>query len=325
MILTKKELAALVQGAISIEYDDAGYLIPHRLTEKQREFYKSLEKPYAYACSTPNVRLAFQTNATDFSIDYRITCGKKCNFDLFVDGAMCWHYYENVANNTTGTFTFTLPEGTHDVVLYLPYLARASLANLTLPDGATVTPLPWRPTMLLLGDSITQGALCEYPSNTYANLLPDMLGVCSLNQGVAGEIHRPDMIDSEIGFVPEIITVAYGTNDFAKCKSTEEVRENATEYYRRVRATFPKAKIFCILPIWRGDHEPPRAAGSFLLVKQIVRTAAEAVGATVIDAFNFVPHLPEFFYDQRLHPNDLGFLHYASALYRAMLPHLKEN
>lgn len=325
MVLTGTELSALIHGALSTEHTDDGYVIPHRLTEKQREFYKCLEKPYPYACSTPNVRLAFRTDATDFSIDYRITCGKKCNFDLFVDGAMCWHYYENVANNTTGTFTFTLPAGTHDVVLYLPYLARASLANLTVPDGATVTPLPWRPTMLLLGDSITQGALSEYPSNTYANLISDMLGVCSLNQGVAGEIFRPDMIDSEIGFAPEIVTVAYGTNDFSKCKSAEEVIKNATEYYRRVRATFPKAKLFCILPIWRADHEPPRATGSFFSVRQSVRTAAEAVGATVIDALNFVPRLPEFFKDLRLHPNDLGFLHYASGLYRAMLPHLKEN
>jgi lysophospholipase L1-like esterase len=324
MILTKKELAALVQGAISIEYDEEGYLIPHRMTEKQREFYKPREKAYARACATPNVRLAFQTNADNFSIDYRITCGIKCFFDLFVDGALVWHCGDVLEGGGKGTFHFDLPEGTHDVVLYLPFLSRASLANLTVPDGATVTPLPFHPTMLLLGDSITQGAVASYPSNTYANRLADMLGFDAVNQAVSGEIFRPDMIDGELGFTPKIITVAYGTNDFAKCENADELTKNATEYYRRLRATFPEAKLFSILPIWCAGHGKLRPAGSFSSVRQIIRTAAEAVGATVIDTLNFVPHLPEFFYDQRLHPNDLGFLHYASALYRAILPHVKE-
>lgn len=324
MILTKKELAALVQGAISIEYDEEGYLIPHRLTEEQRKFYEYREKTYARACATPGVRLAFKTDADEFSIDYRITHGQKAFFDLKVDGALTWHSGEILEGGGSGTFHIALPRGTHDVVLYLPYLARASLSNLTVPDGATVTPLPWHPTMLLLGDSITQGAVASYPSNTYANRLPDILGFDAINQAVSGEIFRPDMIDGEIGFSPKIVTVAYGTNDFAKCESADEVAKNATEYYRRLRATFPEARVFCILPIWRAGHETPRAAGTFSSVRQIVRTAAEAVGATVIDTFHFVPHLPEFFYDQRLHPNDLGFLHYASALYCAILPHVKE-
>ena len=324
MTLTDKELKSLFHGALSVEQDDEGYLIPHRLTERQRKFYEYREKTHIRACATPNVRLAFRTDADEFSIDYRITCGIKCFFDLFVDGALVWHCGDVLEGGGKGTFHFDLPEGTHDVVLYLPFLSRASLSNLTVPDGATVTPLPWRPTMLLLGDSITQGAVASYPSNTYANRLPDMLGFDAVNQAVSGEIFRPDMIDGEIGFSPKIVTVAYGTNDFAKCESADEVAKNATEYYRRLRATFPEARVFCILPIWRAGHEPPRAAGTFSSVRQIVRTAAEAVGATVIDTLNFVPHLPEFFYDQRLHPNDLGFLHYASALYCAILPHVKE-
>ena len=34
----------------------------------------------------------------------------------------------------------------------------------------------------------------------------------------------------------------------------------------------------------------------------------------VIDCQNFVPQLPEFFADKVLHPNDLGFKHYAENL-----------
>ena len=325
MILTKKELAALVQGAISIEYDEEGYLIPHRLTEEQRKFYEYREKTYIRACATPGVRLAFKTDADEFSIDYRITHGQQAFFYLKVDGALTWHSGEILEGGGSGTFHFDLPEGTHDVVLYLPYLARASLANFTVPDGASVTSLAKAPTMLCLGDSITQGAVADYASGTYVTLLADMLGLSHVNQAVSGEIMRPVSLTRDIGFRPKLVTVAFGTNDYAKCATAEELRENATEYYRLVREYYPEAKIFAILPIWRAGHEKIRDMGSFALAVSIVRTAAEAVGATVIDAFNFVPHLPEFFYDLRLHPNDLGFQYYASALYRAMLPHLKEN
>ena len=56
----------------------------------------------------------------------------------------------------------------------------------------------------------------------------------------------------------------------------------------------------------------------------IAATIREATAAyqniTVISGFDFVPKDPAYFADQRLHPNDAGFV----AMARAMLPVLRK-
>ncbi len=151
-----------------------------------------------------------------------------------------------------------------------------------------------------------------------------MLHATAVNQGIGGEIFNPGLIDGEVGFTPDIITVAYGTNDYSK-RTRADMTAAANEFYRRLREAFPTARIFALLPIWRGDTKTKvSAVGSFEEAKAIVRAAAEAAGATVLDGNTFVPHLPEFFSDKYLHPNDFGFKFYADGVLAAMMPHLTE-
>ena len=44
------------------------------------------------------------------------------------------------------------------------------------------------------------------------------------------------------------------------------------------------------------------------LPQELIRDACAGLpGVRVLSGYNLVPHLPEFFSDGRLHPNDLGF------------------
>ncbi len=329
MKLTTTQLMALTHGAVRFEVTEGDFLSFYRFTEKQTAYYRDTNLDfYKKTFATSNIRLSFYTNASEFSVDYRVkkaSSRKFCFFDLFVDGVMIAHCGDADCTEGNGTLTFALPAGEHLVTLYFPGLFGVELGNLTLPDGATVTPVKKSRKMLILGDSITQGYDAVYPSQSYANLIADMLAATSVNQGIGGEVFNPGLIDGEVGFTPDIITVAYGTNDYSK-RTREDMTAAANEFYRRLRETFPTARIFALLPIWRGDTKTKvSAVGSFEEAKEIVRAAAEAQpGIVVLDGNTFVPHLPEFFSDKHLHPNDMGFKFYADGLYAAMLPYLAE-
>ena len=131
------------------------------------------------------------------------------------------------------------------------------------------------------------------------------------------------MLDPDLPFDPDIITVAYGTNDWSHCERDALIR-SANEFFARLRAQYPKAQIFAVTPTWRADNHRVTKVGPFAEAGKIVRAAAEAQkDVTVIEGENLVPHLSNFFSDAYLHPNDAGFRYYADALYRAMRPHLK--
>ena len=332
MKLTVTELKALLHGAIRTEQTPDGYLALYRFTEKQRAYYQSTNETklralfFEKSLASSNIRLTFQTNSPFFSFDFRTkkaSSRKYYYFDVFVDGMLTVHQGEEDVLEGAGNLQVSLPEGEHLVSVYCPVLFSTEIANFTLADGATLSPVTLPRRILMLGDSITQGYDARFSSGSYANLLTDMLHATSVNQGIGGEVFNPDMLDSDLGFAPDLITVAYGTNDFSKC-TKEDMRAAANEFYRRLRATYPGVKIFSILPIWRIDCTKAYDM-RFEEAKQIARAAAEAVGAIVIDGTTLVPHMREFFADTKvLHPNELGFRFYTSALYAAMKPHLDE-
>ena len=329
MTLKANELMALAHGAIRCKVSEDGFVSFFRFTERQEAYYRETNPDfYKKTFATSNIRIELVTDADEISFAYRTkkaSSRKFCFVDLFVDGVMVAHEGESDCENATGTVTLALPEGTHTVTVYLPCLFGLEMGNFTLSDGATATPTSKSRKMLIFGDSITQGYDAVYPSQSYANLITDMLHATAVNQGIGGEVFNPGLIDGDLGFTPDIITVAYGTNDYSK-RTREDMVRDANEFYRRLRATFPTAKIFALLPIWRGDTaKKVSAVGSFEEAKAIVRAAAEAQPNTVVlDGNTFVPHLPEFFSDKYLHPNDFGFKFYADGVLTAMMPHLTE-
>jgi hypothetical protein len=88
---------------------------------------------------------------------------------------------------------------------------------------------------------------------------------------------------------------------------------------------YPNAEIFVISPIWRGDWDRKGSMDRRLpdLHQTICEYASSYPNVKVINAWNFVPHLSDFFGDGHLHPNDLGFGLYAECLYREIVKHSK--
>ena len=326
MKLTTNDLRTLAHGAVSLKETADGYTALCRFSDKQIAYYKATnEEFYIKSFCTASARLEMTTDADSLSFAYRAKKGASRRFfyfDLYVDGAMTAHVGEDAVDEKSGTVAFALPAGTHRVALYLPALFSCELRDVTLENATFFTPVAKKMKMLAMGDSITHGYDAVYSSLSYVNILADALDASVVNQAIGAEFFNPDLIDADLGFTPDIITIAYGTNDY-NGHTRAQMTADANEFYARLRKVFPTAKIFALLPIWRGDCDRVTAVGTFDEAKAIVRTAAEAQdGITVIDCGSFVPHLSEFFSDEFLHPNDMGFQCYANGLLRALQKHM---
>ena len=327
MKLTLQDVRMMTHGALDVREVD-GQFIFTRFTDRQQAYYDEIKPDFGVkAHATSGVRLEFFTDAEKFSFDYHTTIASSREFyyfDVFVDGVMVQHFGHDKIKEARSTVKVKLPEGKHRVAIYLPCLAEARICNVTVDDGATVEPVRKSRRMLCYGDSITQGYDAQYSSQTYANLTADKLDAEMIDQGIGGEIFRPALVDAEMNYTPDIVTIAYGTNDWSG-QTRERTVACANEFYANVRKAFPHAKIFAITPIWRADDHRVTKVGVFEEGRQIVRDAAAAAGATVIEGNGMIPHLPEVCSDKYLHPNDYGFKFYANALYDVLIPHLEEK
>ncbi|MBN1669389.1 MAG: SGNH/GDSL hydrolase family protein [Kiritimatiellae bacterium] len=121
---------------------------------------------------------------------------------------------------------------------------------------------------------------------------------------------------------PDLVTVAYGTNDWNFHETADAFRAACSGYLAKLADLVPEARVVVLTPIWRADLDESKTMGPFSLVADIIREESAAhPGIEVVDGLGLVPHTPEYYADQRVHPNDLGFMHYAANLVR----HLRER
>lgn len=327
MLLNVDQIRAISHGALSV-FEENGEICLRRFTAEAQEYYRRTQDDfYRKSFATAGIRLEFMTDSNTLSFSYHTRHASSRRFyyfDIYVDGVMVEHFGHENVSEARSNFRMALPEGTHTVCVYLPALAEATLYDVALDDGAMCAPVSRPLKLLCYGDSITQGYDAKYSSSTYVNILADKLHAEVVDEGIGGEHFCPDLLDAKIPYSPDIITVAYGTNDWSNQPREATIRK-ANDFYAKLRALYPAAQIFAITPLWRADNERVTHVGLFGEIREIVRNAAEKVGAVVIDGDRMIPHLADVCSDRYLHPNDIGFRFYANNLYNAMLPHLKED
>ena len=325
MELTLKDIQSIAHGALRVEKNELGEIALYRFTEKQMALYERVNTAFfEKSFGTAGVRLEMDTDADTLDLKYHTRAASSRRFyyfDVFVDGVMVKHFGHDEIKEAISVLHVDLPVGTHRVCIYFPNLAAASIRSLELSDGATFKPVKRERKLLSFGDSITQGYDARFASQSYANLLADKLGAELVNMGIGGEVFRPELVDAEMNYTPDIVTIAYGTNDWSG-QERERTEKASVAFYENVRKAFPNAKIFAITPIWRADNHRVTKVGVFEEGREIVRRAARGVGATIIEGDGMIPHLPEVCSDEYLHPNDYGFKFYANALYDAIAAHL---
>jgi lysophospholipase L1-like esterase len=299
---------------------------PQRFTESQYREYAKTEARLLRSRCPAGVGLEFRTDASLLKLDFKVvgTTRKFAYFDLFVDGS--WRAsdrFDPIDSGMGKTATFALPDdgAMHRVTLYLPHTVELVLLGITLSPGAAMEPAESRPKRYLaLGDSITQGILAKHPAGTYPMRIANQLNMQLLNQGVGGYVFEEASLDEALPYQPDLITVAYGTNDWNICHSIEEFRDKCSRYMRKLARLFPDAPIVVLTPLWRLNAEEITAVGAFTDIHRAIAEICEPLtNVTVLDGLNLLPHLPELFAD-KVHPTDEG----SAQMALSMLKFLRE-
>ena len=206
--------------------------------------------------------------------------------------------------------TIYFPRGNFPVVL----------STLELDDGAYVKPHEFDYKFLFLGDSITAGCNAEHHSFCYSYAISNFFNAESLNQSVGGGVCDISCLD-EMDFAPDTVIIAMGTNDYNHFTTAEDMESHVRDYISEVKARFSAtAKRFIVIsPIWRADLDFDRPMGTFEQARDIVIRAAKDNGMIHVDGLTLVPPAREFYQDEYLHPNDIGFALYTQNLLKQII------
>lgn len=329
-------IESITSGAVRVTKENDGYHF-YRFTPEQEALYAQIKPEHNIkVLCTSGVKMMFRTNTKKIQFDVltvRGTGRSYFSFDVYVNGQL----YDTLDNfrgkpipreYTTAEFPlgeykkeFEFPEGDKEITIYFPWSACAILQKFSVDDGAYVIPVKNTRKLLCFGDSITQGYDAFYPSQKYTTAIAAALDAEEINKAIGGDRFFPELVATKDSFEPDIITVAYGTNDW-RHSSKEMLAADSKAFYKNLRQTYPNAQIFALTPIWRKTSDQTMEAGTFFEVADMICDAAGALeNVTVISCFDFVPHEAKYFADETLHPNDRGFSEY----FKALLPQIKKD
>lgn len=331
MQLNLKQITEITLGVERITEEQNGFNF-YRFTEKEEELYKQRsEGSYVRTFATSGVQFAFKTNSKSLFIKGEtFAAGSRSYYsiDVFKNGKKIdnidnFSNFDLLGDYTTTAFPigkfeklFSLGEGEKEVKIYLPFTTKTVINELSLDDGATLIPIKPEYKLLAYGDSITHGYDALNPSEKYITKLAEYLNAEEINKAIGGEIFWPDLVKEKLDLKPDLITVAYGTNDWAKMLSPEEFYSNCKGFLENLKNNYKNTPIFVITPIWRKDFDlSDRPLGEFKRVEEIVREISAKIGGiTVISGFDLVDHNKNLFGDLHLHPNNEGFKQYFERL-----------
>jgi len=325
MNLCLSQIKDITLGAVRIEENQDGIHF-YRFTDKQEELYKNRNTDfYMKSFSTSGIRIHFQTNSQNLFLKVEVSQGSSRSyfaFDLFINGekADTMNNFSNIDlphDYTKMAFplgevtkSFNLGNGDKDICIYFPWSVKAVLKELVLDDNSYIKPQKPSKTLLCFGDSITHGYDALYPSNKYITKLANILNAEEYNKAIGGEIFFPELAAAREEFVPDYITVAYGTNDWNVCLQ-DKFYQNCRAFFDNICSNYPSSKVFAITPIWRRDHKDYRPLGKFETLSEIIKQVVkEYKNVVCINGFNLVNNNESSYADLRLHPNDEGFSQY---------------
>ncbi len=339
MKLNLQDIKGITLGAVRVTQEDDGFHF-FRFTEEQQALYKiRSEDFYNKTFCTSGVKFFFRTNSRFLKIKATVSTLPGSTrqffaFDVFVNGQKIdsMNNYNDAetseqfinAQLPMGEFKkeFSLGEGEKDVEVYLPWSVKAVVEEISLDDNAFVESIKPEKTLLCFGDSITQGYDALSPSCKYVTRLANFLDAQEYNKGIGGEYFFPELSGAMEEFVPDYITVAYGTNDWTGREGTL-VRQTCSKFFANLTKSYPTSKIFVITPIWRKDYQQGTLFGEFHGMEKLIRELVEQYqNVKVVRGFELIPHDEKYFGDEILHPNNQGFEKYFENLLKEIESYL---
>lgn len=215
---------------------------------------------------------------------------------------------------------FDLPPGDKRITLVFPCCHTVAIDKISIDKNAAVCKVRKKKTIVLLGDSITEGSECLRPECAYFNKLALKYDLYSINMAVSGRSFNDYNLLGDYSIKPDYVLIANGTNSFCMGSAPKEAAFGELEktmetVIKAAGSYFPEATIIGLLPIWRSDENGP----NFTL-----RETAEKMkeiyqrydGIKIIDCYRYIPFDAKYFSNSNLalHPNYAGHAIYGDRL-----------
>ena len=124
----------------------------------------------------------------------------------------------------------------------------------------------------------------------------------------------PELSEIKSDYTPNLITVAYGTNDWNIC-GYDDFEKRCRSFFNNLITNYPDTKILAIAPIWRADCDEERNLGKFSKVAETLKNISVLnKNISFINGIDFIPKDKKYYRDSYLHPNDMGFDFYINSL-----------
>ena len=225
MKLSLEQIKAVTVGAVNIYQDEVGFHFK-RFTDSQLEIFGAKREQFRIRTnSTAGCQLSFYTDSGMIIIE--VVSGVK--FEVLVDGLP---YHFSLLDGPK-KLPISLPCGRKHIVLSLPNYSEGILAGICLDEGSYVEPYTYQKKFLFLGDSITQGSQSTRDSFCYAYRVSRFFDAEILNLGVGGSYMSADTLE-DVGFDPDAVFIAYGTNDYTHFDSIVSAETACREYFDKV-------------------------------------------------------------------------------------------
>lgn len=323
MRLSNNTVKKFFKGAIYFS-EDKGYLTPYRYSKAQLDYMADESYDYGWrfrAKFSGGIRMELKTDAKNISFDYRASDAHETSntLDLYINDVLFKVYH--IENRLKGRVEYNnLPKGEKKVTIYFPCESKLEIKNFTL-DGGYKSIKDKKEKVLVIGDSITQGAGPAIASSAYLNALTRKTNYNYLGQGVGGYRYEAKDLMRIEGFEPDKIIVFLGTNYYEEAclKSCNyDYARAVKEFYEVLNTMYPKTPVLSITPLWRNNDVDMNRL--LWCVDTIKNECSRYDNIIVADGFTLVPNVDECFSD-RVHPNAYG----SELLANNIVKFMKEN
>jgi hypothetical protein len=191
-------------------------------------FYALAEILGVRARTTTGIRLDFETDSK--YIAFEVKSGSR--FEYLIDGV--YQGTVKIGEDKSASIDLAAP---CRITLCFPSHEIGVIDNVELSEGASAMRHSFDKKVLFIGDSITQGWNSGIDTLSYAYRTSFALNLDSIIQGVGGAyFHESTFADSE--FDPDVVIVAYGTNDVSHFKTQDEMVAQLRAYIGKVKETY---------------------------------------------------------------------------------------
>jgi len=316
VILTFRQIRDCMHGAARVIPQD-GCIHFKRFTEEQENLIRSYSAASLIrAETTAGITLEMETDSENLTLSVEVANafrGGAFSHSILVNGQRVGQLRGKIPDGATVSMdgTFSLGQGLKRVQIVFPWSADSAVRYLQLDEGAVVRPIVRQKTMLIFGDSITQGYDTQDPENAYSLRLAEYLGASARNKSIGGIRFYPPLAQLPDDVKPDILLISYGGNDWHSGNKSE-FEQSSVLFCQSLRQLYPNAKMIVMMPFCAEARQKNEPHWHFAQLQQHLRELPEKIdNLLVMESSDFVPADPVLFHSDGVHPLDAGHtLHY---------------